>query len=124
MCRRGFHTSLLTEGLTPEMVGVVRDRIEAEVAEAGYDPASEVIYARISKKGYKPYAQGIRIEDGGDASEHSPLIRSLTQPNERALIFVPDAIRDVLEQRPYEFVKLYQFTLTHFRRMAELDNYK
>jgi hypothetical protein len=96
------------------MVGVVRDRIEAEVSEAGYDPASEVIYARISKKGYKPYAQGIRIEDGGDASEHSPLIRSLTQPNERALIFVPDAIRDGLEQRVREWIKPSQSSLVHF----------
>ena len=114
MSRRGFHKSLRIEGLTTEMVGVVRDRIEAEVAAAGYDPASEVIYARISKKGYKPYAQGIRIEDGGDASEHSPLIRSLTQPNERALIFVPDAIRDGLEQRVREWIKPSQSSLVHF----------
>ena len=114
MSRRDFHKSLRIEGLTTEMVDVVQDRIEAEVAKAGYDPASEVIYARISKKGYKPYAQGIRIEDGGDASEHSPLIRSLTQPNERALIFVPDAIRDDLEQRVREWIKPSQSSLVHF----------
>ena len=114
MSRRDFHKSLRIEGLTTEMVDVVQDRIEAEVAKAGYDPASEVIYARISKKGYKPYAQGIRIEDGGDASEHSPLIRSLTQPNERALIFVPDAIRDDLEQLVREWIKPSQSSLVHF----------
>ena len=61
-----------------------------------------------------PYEQGIQIEDGGDASEHSPLIRSLAQPNERALIFVPDEIRDGLEQRVREWIKPSQSSLVHF----------
>ena len=114
MSRRDFHKSLRIEALSTEMVDVVKDRIEAAVADAGYDAASEVIYARISKRGYMPYEQGIMIEDGGDASEHSPLIRSLTQPNERALIFVPDAIRDGLEQRVREWIKPSQSSLVHF----------
>tara|TARA_B100001564_G_scaffold147738_1_gene124114 strand:- start:85 stop:1392 length:1308 start_codon:yes stop_codon:yes gene_type:complete len=114
MSRREFHKSLRIEALTTEMVEVVKDRIEAAVAEAGYDVESEVIYARISKRGYMPYAQGIIIEDGGDASEHSALIRSLTQPNERALIFVPEAIRDSLEQRVREWIKPTQSSLVQF----------
>ncbi len=114
MSRRGFHKSLRIEALSTEMVEVVKDRIEEAVAEAGYDAESEVIYARISKRGYMPYAQGIRIEDGGDASEHSALIRSLTQPHERALIFVPEPIRDELEQRVREWIKPSQSSLVHF----------
>ncbi|MEJ6562824.1 MAG: HD domain-containing protein [Euryarchaeota archaeon] len=114
MSRRGFHKSLRIEALSTEMVEVVKDRIEEAVAEAGYDVESEVIYARISKRGYMPYAQGIMIEDGGDASEHSALIRSLTQPHERALIFVPEPIRDDLEQRVREWIKPSQSSLVHF----------
>ena len=114
MSRREFHKSLRIEALTTEMVEVVKDRIEAAVAEAGYDVQSEVIYARISKRGYMPYAQGIIIEDGGDASEHSALIRSLAQPNERALIFVPEAIRDSMEQRVREWIKPTQSSLVQF----------
>jgi HD superfamily phosphohydrolase len=114
MSRRDFHKSLRIEALTTEMVDVVKDRIEAAVAEAGYDPASEVIYARISKRGYMPYVQGIIIEDGGDASEHSALIRSLAQPHERALIFVPDALRDSLESRVREWIKPSQSSLVQF----------
>lgn len=114
LSRRDFHKSLRIEALTTEMVAVVKDRIEEEVAAAGFDPSSEVIYARISKRGYMPYEQGIQIEDGGDASEHSPLIRSLAQPNERALIFVPDEIRDGLEQRVREWIKPSQSSLVHF----------
>jgi HD superfamily phosphohydrolase len=114
MSRRDFHKSLRIEALSTEMVDVVKDRIEAAVADAGYDAASEVIYARISKRGYMPYEQGIMIEDGGDASEHSPLIRSLAQPHERALIFVPDALRDSLEQRVREWIKPTQSSLVQF----------
>ena len=114
MSRRDFHKSLRIEALSTEMVEVVKERIEAAVADAGYDVESEVIYARISKRGYMPYEQGIMIEDGGDASEHSPLIRSLTQPHERALIFVPDALRDSLEQRVREWIKPTQSSLVQF----------
>ena len=114
MSRRGFHKSLRIEALTTEMVEVIKGRIEESVEQSGYDAGSEVIYARISKKGYKPYAQGIQIEDGGDASEHSPLIRSLTQPHERALIFVPDELRDDLEKRVREWIKPSQSSLVRF----------
>ncbi len=57
MSRRDFHKSLRIEALSTEMVEVVKERIEAAVADAGYDVESEVIYARISKRGYMPYEQ-------------------------------------------------------------------
>jgi HD superfamily phosphohydrolase len=114
LSRRDFHKSLRIEGLSTEMVSVVLPRLEALVAEAGYDPNIDVITARISKRGYMPYEQGILLEDGRDAADHSPLVRSLTQPNERALIFVPDAIRDELELSVREWVKPSQSSLAQF----------
>jgi hypothetical protein len=84
------------------------------VQEAGYDPAIEVICSKISKVGYKPYVQGILLEDGSDAAEKSPLIRSLSQPFERALIFVPEAIRDVVETKVREWIKPSQTSLSNY----------
>ena len=114
LSRRDFHKSLRIEGLTTEMVSVVLPRLEKLVEQAGYDPSINVITARISKRGYMPYEQGILIEDGRDAADHSPLVRSLTQPNERALIFVPDAIRDEIETSVREWVKPSQSSLVQF----------
>lgn len=114
LSRRDFHKSLRIEGLTTEMVDVVLPRLEPLVQEAGYNPVIDIITARISKRGYMPYEQGILIEDGRDAADHSPLVRSLTQPNERALIFVPDAIRDELEISVREWVKPSQSSLAQF----------
>ena len=114
LSRRDFHKSLRIEGLTTEMVDVVLPRLEPLVQAAGYNPTIDIITARISKRGYMPYEQGILIEDGRDAADHSPLVRSLTQPNERALIFVPDAIRDELETSVREWVKPSQSSLAQF----------
>ena len=114
LSRRDFHKSLRIEGLTTEMVSVVLPRLEKLVEQAGYDPSINVITAQISKRGYMPYEQGILIEDGRDAADHSPLVRSLTQPNERALIFVPDAIRDEIETSVREWVKPSQSSLVQF----------
>ncbi len=114
LSRRDFHKSLRIEGLSTEMVDVVLPRLSQLVEAAGYNPSIDVITARISKRGYMPYEQGILIEDGRDAADHSPLVRSLTQPNERALIFVPDAIRDELEISVREWVKPSQSSLAQF----------
>ena len=114
LSRRDFHKSLRIEGLTTEMVDVVLPRLEPLVQAAGYNPTIDIITARISKRGYMPYEQGILIEDGRDAADHSPLVRSLTQPNERALIFVPDSIRDELETSVREWVKPSQSSLAQF----------
>jgi hypothetical protein len=84
------------------------------VEEAGYDSEIEVISSKISKLGYKPYVQGILLEDGSDAAEKSPLIRSLSQPFEKALIFVPDAIRDAVEAKVREWIKPSQTSLSNY----------
>ena len=96
------------------MSDVIIDRVIEMVSEAGYDPEIEVICSTISKIGYKPYAQGILLEDGSDAAEKSSLIRSLSQPFERALIFVPDAIRDEVEAKVREWIKPSQTSLSSY----------
>jgi hypothetical protein len=114
LSRRDFHKSLRIDSLTTEMSDVIIDRVIEMVSEAGYDPEIEVICSTISKMGYKPYAQGILLEDGSDAAEKSSLIRSLSQPFERALIFVPDAIRDEVEAKVREWIKPSQTSLSSY----------
>ena len=114
LSRRDFHKSLRIDGFTTEMSDVIIDKVKAMVQEAGYDPAIEVICSKISKVGYKPYVQGILLEDGSDAAEKSPLIRSLSQPFERALIFVPEAIRDDVETKVREWIKPSQTSLSNY----------
>ncbi|NCG42298.1 MAG: HD domain-containing protein [Euryarchaeota archaeon] len=114
LSRRDFHKSLRIDGFTTEMSDVIIDKVRAMVQEAGYDSEIEVIRSTISKIGYKPYVQGILLEDGSDAAEKSPLIRSLSQPFERALIFVPEAIRDVVEAKVREWIKPSQKSLSSY----------
>jgi len=114
LSRRDFHKSLRIDSLTTEMSDVIIGRVIEMVSEAGYDPEIEVICSTISKMGYKPYAQGILLEDGSDAAEKSSLIRSLSQPFERALIFVPEAIRDEVEAKVREWIKPSQTSLSSY----------
>lgn len=116
LSRRDFHKSLRIDGFTTEMSDVILDKVRAMVQEAGYDPEIEVICSTISKIGYKPYIEGILLEDGSDAAEKSPLIRSLSQPFERALIFVPEEIRDVVEAKVREWIKPSQASLSNYSK--------
>ncbi|DAC58514.1 MAG TPA: hypothetical protein D7I07_03575 [Candidatus Poseidoniales archaeon] len=114
LSRRDFHKSLRIETLDINMVEQVRERLEEFVAERGFDAKINVLYARISKRGYMPYKQGIILEDGRDASEHSAMIRSLALPNERAMVFVPESIRDEAEMAVREWIKPSQSSLSQF----------
>ena len=114
LSRREFHKSLRIDTLDVNMVELVRERLEAFVEERGFDSTIHVLYARISKRGYMPYQQGIILEDGRDASEHSAMIRSLALPNERAMVFVPEAIRDEAELVVREWIKPSQSSLSQF----------
>ena len=114
LSRKGFHKSLRIEPLTVEMCEIVMPRIAQELVAAGYDGEMDLIQATIRKRGYLPYNGGIVLEDGRDASEHSALIRSLAQPNERCLIFVPEPIRDELERNVREWIKPSQSSLAQF----------
>ncbi|DAC29166.1 MAG TPA: HD domain-containing protein [Candidatus Poseidoniaceae archaeon] len=114
LSRRDFHKSLRIETLDINMVQQVKERLEKFVTERGYDAKINVLYARISKRGYMPYEQGIILEDGRDASEHSAMIRSLALPNERAMVFVPESIRDEAEMAVREWIKPSQSSLSQF----------
>ena len=119
LSRRDFHKSLRIDSLTTEMSDIIIGRVKEMVEAAGYDSEIEVISSKISKSGYKPYVQGILLEDGSDAAEKSPLIRSLSQPFEKALIFVPDAIRDAVEAKVREWIKPSQTSLSNYPNAAD-----
>ena len=114
LSRKNFHKSIRIDSLTTEMVEIIKERLENLVQTKGFDPSIHVLYARISKRGYMPYEQGIILEDGRDAAEHSSMIRSLSQPNERALIFVPEEIRDEVESTVRDWIKPGQSSLSQF----------
>jgi hypothetical protein len=114
LSRRGFHKSLRIDELSLEMVDKVTETICEIVSTAGYDESRDLIQATISKSGYKPYVEGIRLEDGRDMSEVSELVRSLTQPAERVLIFVPAEVRDECETAARALIKPKQARLGEF----------
>ena len=114
LSRKDFHKSLRIDNLTMEMSEVVLPRLHEAIIEHGFNPELDVIQATIRKRGYLPYVEGIVLEDGRDASEHSALIRSLVQPDERSLVFVPESIRDEMELKVREWVKPSQSSLAQF----------
>lgn len=114
LSRRGFHKSLRIDTLDINMVETVKQRLEDFIQSKGYNPKIHVLYARISKRGYMPYEQGIILEDGRDVSEHSAMIRSLALPNERAMVFVPEEVRDEAELAVRDWIKPSQSSLSQF----------
>ena len=114
LARRDYHKSLRIPSLTTEMFDTVQKDVAAYLGENGFDPVHDLITASIGKRGYMPYEQGIILEDGRDAAEHSPLIRSLTQSEERILVFVPEGIRDACEAMGRSKTKPSQSSLAMF----------
>ena len=114
LSRREFHKSLRIDTLDINMVETVKQRLEDFIESKGFNPKIHVLYARISKRGYMPYEQGIILEDGRDVSEHSAMIRSLSLPNERAMVFVPETVRDEAELAVREWIKPSQSSLSQF----------
>ena len=114
MARRDYHKSLRIPSLTSEMFEVIQTEITGFIEGAGFDPEHDLITASIRKRGYMPYEQGIILEDGRDAAEHSPLIRSLSQSDEQILVFVPEQIRDECEALVRSKTKPSQSSLAMF----------
>ena len=114
LARRDYHKSLRISSLTSEMFQVVKDEVAEVLRKEGFDAEHDLITASIRKRGYMPYEQGIILEDGRDAAEHSPLIRSLTQTDERILVFVPEQIRDACEALVRSKTKPSQSSLAMF----------
>ena len=114
MARRDYHKSLRIHSLTSEMFEVIQTEVAGFIEGAGFDPEHDLITASIRKRGYMPYEQGIILEDGRDAAEHSPLIRSLSQSDEQILVFVPEQIRDECEVLVRSKTKPSQSSLAMF----------
>ena len=114
MARRDYHKSLRIPSLTSEMFEVIQTEVAGFIEGAGFDPEHDLITASIRKRGYMPYEQGIILEDGRDAAEHSPLIRSLSQSDEQILVFVPEQIRDECEALVRSKTKPSQSSLAMF----------
>ena len=114
MARRDYHKSLRIPSLTSEMFVVIQSEVSAFLEGAGFDPEHDLITASIRKRGYMPYEQGIILEDGRDAAEHSPLIRSLSQSDEHILVSVPEQIRDECESFVRSKTKPSQSSLAMF----------
>jgi uncharacterized protein len=111
--RRDYHKSIRIGELNQKMCDVVIPKILPILEENGYSRA-DIITASIKKKGYKPYSQGIMLEDGRDVVEHSPLIQSLVQSSEHALIFIPEDVRDRCEAVAREVIRPSQSSLASF----------
>lgn len=114
LARRDYHKSLRISSLTSEMFQVVKYEVAEVLRKEGFDAEHDLITASIRKRGYMPYEQGIILEDGRDAAEHSPLIRSLAQTDERILVFVPEQIRDACEALVRSKTKPSQSSLAMF----------
>ena len=69
------------------MFATVQDDVASYLAERGFDPLHDLITASIRKRGYMPYEQGIILEDGRDAAEHSPVDPFTNSIEERILGF-------------------------------------
>ena len=94
--RRGYHKLVRVEGMTIGEAKEIATELRSWVQGSGEMPG-EVFLATISKQGYRPYEQGIRLQDGRDVINHSALVASLVQPIEHAHVFVPEDLRDQAE---------------------------
>ena len=65
LSRRDFHKSIRIAELDVEMAEILRPHILEILEESGYTE-DDLITATIRKKGYKPYVEGITLEDGRD----------------------------------------------------------
>ena len=114
LSRSNYHKSLRIDSLTIEMLDSVESSLGDFLQDLGYKPEDDMIVARISKRGYLPYKEGINLENGLDVGIHSSLIESISQSKERALIFVPNEIRNEAEKFVRERVKPGQSSLSNF----------
>ncbi len=79
-------------------VSDVRDGLSDILQEHGYDEQHDLIHTRLSKEGYMPYKGGVRLEDGRDVSEVSPMIASMSEPFTSSMLFVPADVREECER--------------------------
>ena len=112
--RRGYHKLVRVEGMTIGEAKEIATELRSWVQGLGRDAGREVLLATISKQGYRPYEQGIRLQDGRDVVNHSALVASLVQPIEHAHVFVPEDLRDRAEALAQARLRPTQSTLRSF----------
>jgi HD superfamily phosphohydrolase len=96
--RAGMHKRVRVRDLTEVAFWGVMNDLKAILSEAGHDPEEDLIVTRVAKEGYRPYSGGIRLEDGRDISEVSPLVASITAPINDIMLFVPEDCRMMVEE--------------------------
>jgi len=95
--RAGMHKRVRVRDLTEVAFWGAMNEVKAALAAAGHDPEEDMIVTRVSKEGYRPYSGGIRLEDGRDITDVSPLVASITAPVNDIMLFVPADCREAAE---------------------------
>jgi HD superfamily phosphohydrolase len=95
--RSGMHKRVRVRNLTEVAYWGAKSNIEKILTDAGHNPEEDMIVTRVHKEGYRPYTDGIRIEDGRDISEVSAIVASITAPLNDILLFVPEDCREASE---------------------------
>ena len=95
--RSGLHKRVRVRNLTEVAYWGAKNSIEEILTNAGHNPDEDMIVTRVHKEGYRPYTNGIRIEDGRDICEVSEIVASITAPLNDILLFVPEDCREAAE---------------------------
>jgi len=95
--RSGFHKRLRVDGMDADLARSMMTQLSAEISSSGGEPEHDLIVAKVSNLGYRPYDGGIRLEDGRDIADASAVIRAISQPTQDVMVFVPESARDGCE---------------------------
>ncbi len=95
--RSGMHKRVRVRDLTEVAFWGAQNNIKQILSDAGHHPDEDMIVTRVNKEGYRPYTGGIRLEDGRDISEVSPMVASITAPLNDIMLFVPEDCREAAE---------------------------
>ena len=95
--RSGMHKRVRVRNLTEVAYWGAKSNIEQILTDAGHNPDEGMIVTRVHTEGYRPYTDGIRIEDGRDISAVSAIVASITAPLNDILLFVPEDCREAAE---------------------------
>ena len=96
--RSGLHKRVRVRDLTEVAFWGAMNDVKELLSSEGFDPEEDMIVTRVSKEGYRPYSEGIRLEDGRDIADVSPLVASIAAPLNDIMLFVPEECRDAAEE--------------------------
>ena len=95
--RHEFHKRLRVEGMTPRGIEKMMLPLSAEISAAGFDVTTDLIIARVSNVGYRPYDGGIMLQDGSDLADSSDVVSAISKPVLDFMVFVPAICREGCE---------------------------